>query len=275
MPTIMEFGRKITKRDLTIPDLQALKGTGTRLTMCNPASVTEFQACVEAGIDVLTVWDNQVKESREVAPHTFMGTGITWDQHATPEEILRKAVKCMGEGADMFYTLRSFDVVEMLAKEGIPVQGHMGLLPTYSIWCGGLRAFGRTAEEAMELYKTFKRYEDAGAMSVEIECVAEDALNLMNDKTSIITFSLGSGNAGDVIFLFMTDICGEAPIKPKHAHTFRDLQPLHDQIYAQRVGALQDFGKEVKAKAFPYKANSVFMHENEQAKFAEMLDKVT
>ncbi|MEM7227347.1 MAG: 3-methyl-2-oxobutanoate hydroxymethyltransferase, partial [Planctomycetota bacterium] len=168
-----------------------------------------------------------------------------------------------------------FDVVELLAKEGIPVQGHMGLVPTYSIWNRGLRGFGRTAEEAMELFRTFKRYEDAGAMSVEIECVAEDALNMMNDKTSIITFSLGSGNAGDVIFLFMTDICGEAPIKPKHAHTFRDLQPLHDQLYAERVGALKDFGAEVKAMNFPYKANSIFMHDDEADKFAEMLDKAS
>ena len=149
----------------------------------------------------------------------------------------------------------------------------MGLLPTYSIWCGGLRGFGRTAEEAMELYKTFKRYEDAGAMSVEIECVAEDALNMMNDKTSIITFSLGSGNAGDVIFLFMTDICGEAPIRPKHAHTFRDLKPLHEQLYAERVGALKDFDTEVKALTFPYASNAIQMHDKEQEKFAEMLDK--
>ena len=65
-----------------------------------------------------------------------MGTGITWDQHKTPTEILRAAIKAMSEGADMFYTLRSFDVVEMLAKEGIPVQGHMGLVPTIPFGTG-------------------------------------------------------------------------------------------------------------------------------------------
>ena len=64
MPAIMDFGRTITQRGLTIPDLQALKGSGKRLTMCNPANPTEVKACVEAGIDVLTVWDNRVVRSR-------------------------------------------------------------------------------------------------------------------------------------------------------------------------------------------------------------------
>ena len=52
----------------------------------------------------------------------------------------------MRRGADMYYTLRSFDVMERLASEGIPVQSHIGLIPTFSHHYGGLRAFGRTAE---------------------------------------------------------------------------------------------------------------------------------
>ena len=47
----------------------------------------------------------------------------------------------------------------------------------------------------MEIYRTFKRYEDAGCFAVEIECVAEKTLALLNEKTSIVTFSLGSGHA--------------------------------------------------------------------------------
>ena len=171
----------------------------------------------------------------------------------------------------MYYTLRSLDVVEMLAKEGIPVQGHMGLVPSTSIWSGGLRAFGRTAEEAMELYRTFKRFEDAGGFAVEIECVAEDALNLLNDKTSIVTFSLGSGNAGDAIFLFVADICGEAENPPKHAHAFGNLAPLHAQLYQERVAALNAFHAETRAMNFPYSQQAVTMHANEKGETARGL----
>ena len=154
MKNIYTFGRKPAQRNYTIPDLRALKGSGNRLTMCNPAGAAEIRACVEAGIDTLTVWDDQLEIAREIAPTHFMGTAMNWGQHKTNDEILRAAVECMEAGADMYFTNRSYDVIEMLANEHIPVQAHMGLVPSVSIWGGGLRAYGRTADEALELLKT-------------------------------------------------------------------------------------------------------------------------
>jgi len=274
MKNIYTFARKPAQRNYTIDDLRALKGSGQRLSMCNPANAQEIQACVDAGIDLLTVWDNQVGEARTIAPTHFMGTAMTWSQYHTKDEILRAAITCMEQGADMYYTLRSLDVVEMLAKEGIPVQGHIGLIPTTSIWNGGLRAFGRTADEAMELYRAFKRLEDAGGFAAEVECVAEEALTLLNKKTSIVTFSLGSGNAGDAIFLFISDICGESKNPPKHAHAFGNLAPLHDQMYRERVAALKEFHAETSAGSFPYPQQAISMHEGEAESLREALDKV-
>lgn len=276
MKRIYDFARKPASRNYTIDDLRALKGSGKRLTMCNPANPTEIQACVDAGIDVLTCWDDQVEIAREIAPTHFIGTGTTWRQYHSTDEILSAAIRSLEQGADMFYTLRSLDVVEVLAREGIPVQGHLGLIPTYSIWNGGLRAFGRTADEAMELYREMKRFEDAGGFAMEVECVAEEALNMINDKTNVVTFSLGSGNAGDAIFLFMADICGENSEEakpPKHAHAFGNLKPLHDQMYRERVEALKAFQSEVTSKAFPYPANAITMRDGEADKLAEALDK--
>ena len=274
MKNIYTFGRKPAQRNYTVADLQALKGSDQRLTMVNPANEAEFRACVEAGIDLLTVWDIHLDMCREIAPIHFAGTAMNWGQFATNDEIMRHAITCMEQGADMYFTNRSYEVVEMLAREGIPVQVHMGLVPSLSHWAGGLRAFGRTADEAMQIYRTFKRYEDAGAFACEIECVAEDTLRLLNERTSIVTISLGSGNAGDVIFLFMIDICGEAEKPPRHAHAFRDLGRLHRQLYAERVEALKEFHGEVRAKAFPYPAQSVSMREGELAKLEEALDKL-
>ena len=239
------------------------------------AAEAQLRAVAEAGVDALIIQDlGLAKLAREIAPNHFAGTAMNWGQFATNDEIMRHAIECMEKGADMYFTNRSYDVVEMLARESIPVQVHMGLVPSLSHWAGGLRAFGRTADEAMQIYKTFKRYEDAGAMACEIECVAEDTLNLLNDKTSIVTVSLGSGNAGDVIFLFMADICGEAENPPRHAHAFGNLGRLHKQMYHERVVALKEFQSEVQAKAFPYPAQSIGMHEGELAKLQEQLDKV-
>ena len=206
-----------------------------------------------------------------------MGIGSTWSQFGTADDILAHAVDLMGKGGDMYYTLRSYDVIEMLAKEGIPVQSHIGLIPTFSHWCGGLRAWGRTAEEALEIYRTIKRMEDAGVFAVEAECIAEEVLAAVSDKTSVVTFSLGSGNAGDAIMLFVADICGEASEEetpPRHAYAFGNLGRLHQQMYDERVAALKAFHGEVMAKRFPYPEQCVSMQPEEKQKFLEAVDKL-
>jgi len=277
MKRIYDFGRRPAKRNYTVADLKALKGSDKKLSMSNPKDATEIQACVDAGIDLMVVWDSQLDEARQIAPNHFMGIGSTWKQFGTPDEILGHAIDLMGRGGDMYYTLRSYDVLELLAKEGIPVQSHVGLIPTFSHYCGGLRAWGRTADEAMEIYRTLKRMEDVGVFAVEAECIAEEVLEAINDKTSIVTFSLGSGNAGDVIMSFVADVCGEDSEEespPKHAYAFGNLARLHKQMYEERVNALKAFHDEVVAKNFPYPQTNVSMHANEKEKFLEALDKL-
>ena len=92
-----------------------------------------------------------------------------------------------------------------------------------------------------------------------------------------MTFSLGSGPGGDVIFSFVADICGEDSEEaspPKHAHAFGNLRRLHQQLYEERVTALKAFHDEVTAQNFPYPETNVSMHPNEKEKFLEALDKV-
>ena len=276
MKRIYDFSRSPSARNYTVADLQALKGSGRKLSMSNPANAAEIQACIEAGIDLLVVWAEQIEEARRVAPHHFMGVGSTWSQFGTTGEILDHAFEMMRKGGDMYYTLRSYEVMETLAKEGIPVQSHIGLIPTFSHWCGGLRGWGRTADEAMEIYRTLKRMEDAGVFAVEAECIAEEVLETVNDKTSIVTFSLGSGMAGDVIMSFVADVCGEASEEdrpPRHAHAFGNLRRLHEQLYSERVAALKAFHDEVTAQKFPYPETCISMHPEEKDRFLEALDK--
>ena len=277
MKRIYDFGRRPAMRNYTVADLQALKGSSKKLSMSNPGNATELQACFDAGIDLFVISDSFLDEARQIVPDHFMGIGSTWKQFGMPEEILSHAVDLMGRGGDMYYTLRSYDVIEMLAKEGIPVQSHIGLIPTFSHWCGGLRGWGRTADEAMEIYRTLKRMEDAGVFAVEVECIAEEVLQAVNEKTSIVTFSLGSGNAGDVIMSFVADVCGEdseEDTPPKHAYAFGNLARLQKQMYEERVVALKAFHDEVVADNFPYAEQNISMHPDEKDKFFEALDKV-
>jgi len=272
-----DFGRAPAKRDYTVKDLKDLKGSGTVLSMSNPANEAELRACLEAGIDLLTVWAEQLDECRRIAPTQFMGIGSTWAQFGTSDEILSHAVDHMGRGADMYYTIRSYEVIEKLANEGIPVQSHIGLIPTFSHHAGGLRAYGRTADEAMEIWTTMRRLEDAGCFAVEVECIAEEFLTAVNDKTSLVTFSLGSGRGGDAVFSFVADACGEPSEEarpPRHAYAWGDVGRLHKQIHEERVAAMSQFHSETRAGKFPYDSTNISMLEGEHEKFLEALDSV-
>jgi len=265
-------------RNYTVSDLKALKGSDRKLSMANPADRDQIVACVEAGIDLFVVGTEQMEDIRELAPAHFTGAGSSWAQFGSDGEIVAHAFEAMRRGADMYYTLRSFDVMERMAMEGIPVQSHIGLIPTFSHHCGGLRAFGRKADEALQVWTTLKRMEDVGVFAVEVECLAEEVLEAVNDKTSVVTFSLGSGPHGDAIFSFLADVCGEASEEnkpPKHAHAFGQVGRLHKQIHAERVAALGEFHREVADGNFPYAPTNISMHEGEKEKFLEALDKWT
>lgn len=278
MKRIYDFSRSPAMRNYTVSDLKALKGSDRKLSMANPADRDQIVACVEAGIDLFVVGTEQMEDIRELAPAHFTGAGSSWAEFGSDDEIVAHAFEAMRRGADMYYTLRSFDVMERMAKEGIPVQSHIGLIPTFSHHCGGLRAFGRKADEALQVWTTLKRMEDVGVFAVEVECLAEEVLEAVNDKTSVVTFSLGSGPHGDAIFSFLADICGEASEEnkpPKHAHAFGQVGRLHKQIHTERVAALGEFHREVAEGNFPYAPTNISMHKGEKEKLLEALDKWT
>ena len=276
MKRIYDFSRNPAHRNYTVLDLKNLKKNPKKLTMSNPANKKEIKACVDAGIDLFVIGPRDIEELRSVAPSHFTGAGSKWAQFGSNEEILADAFNAMLKGADMYYTLRSYEIMEKMSKEGIPVHSHIGLIPTFSHYCGGLRGWGRNANEAMEIFGTLKRMEDVGVFAVEAECIAEEVLEAINLKTSIVTFSLGSGIAGDVIMSFVADICGdesEEDKPPKHAHAFGNVKRLHKQIHDERVAALSEFRNEVMEGNFPYSNTNISMQKNEKEKFLEDLDK--
>jgi 3-methyl-2-oxobutanoate hydroxymethyltransferase len=55
MKRIYDFSRNPAKRNYTVTDLKALKGSGRTLSMANLANNDELRACVEAGIDLFVV----------------------------------------------------------------------------------------------------------------------------------------------------------------------------------------------------------------------------
>jgi 3-methyl-2-oxobutanoate hydroxymethyltransferase len=186
--------------------------------------------------------------------------------------MLRAAFNAVVAGADAVITGRSADNVRLIANEQIPVVGHLGFVPRKSTWTGGIRAFGKTAAEALELWDRFRRLEDAGAFAVECELVPAAVMAEIDRRTSLVTISLGSGSEAEVIFLFTSDICGESGRLPRHARAWGDLASLNRAIKAERAKALSGFREAVRSGDFPGEGELAGIAEAELALFRERLE---
>ncbi len=274
MKRIYTFGHEQVERNITVGDILENKKNNIKMTQVTAANQEEASIVAEQNIDMIITGSDWYEDVRKGAPNTFITAALFAGRFITNEEILRGAFDVMMKGADSVLTPRSFDVVEMLAKEGMQVQGHVGMVPSMATKYGGIRTVGKTAEEALSILKDMKRLEDAGAFGAEVECVAEDALNEIKKHTSLVINSLGSGSGGDVMFLFFEDICGETSgIKmPRHAKSWGNGQEIKNKLSKERSKAIKGFKDDVSAGKFPNSDHTVEMLPGEKDVLLERLD---
>jgi len=274
MKRIYTFGHEQVERNITVGDIISYKKNDIKMTQVTAANHEEASIVAEQNIDMIITGSDWYEEVRKGAPNTFITAALFAGRFITNEEILRGAFDVMMKGADSVLTPRSFDVVEMLAKEGMQVQGHVGMVPSMATKYGGIRTVGKTAEEALAILKDMKRLEDAGAFGAEVECVAEDALIEIKKHTSLVINSLGSGSGGDVMFLFFEDICGETSgIKmPRHAKSWGNGQKIKNKLSKERSKAIKGFKDDVSSGKFPNSDHTVEMLPGEKDVLLERLD---
>jgi 3-methyl-2-oxobutanoate hydroxymethyltransferase len=272
MPRIFDFGGREVDRTQTVAGLRTLKGTGRHATQVTADTAEEAEAAEAAGIEMAVCRAASVPAVREGSKRLFLTAALGFAEAVTPDEIMRTAFRAVTAGADAVITGRGHDTVRMLAAEQIPVVGHLGFVPRKSTWTGGVRAVGRTADEAMDLFDRFRRLEDAGAFAVECELVVEPVMAEIAQRTSMVTISLGSGTACDVIFLFTSDICGESARLPRHARAWGDLARLRRQLQAERIGALAGFRADVQSGAYPSAGETAAMSGDELSRLRDRLN---
>ena len=274
MKRIYTFGHEQVERNITVGDIISNKKNNIKMTQVTAANHEEASIVAEQNIDMIITGSDWYEDVRKGAPNTFITAALFAGRFITNEEILRGAFDVMMKGADSVLTPRSFDVVEMLVKEGMQVQGHVGMVPSMATKYGGIRTVGKTAEEALAILKDMKRLEDAGAFGAEVECVAEDALIEIKKHTSLVINSLGSGSGGDVMFLFFEDICGETSgIKmPRHAKSWGNGKDIIDNLNKERSKAIKGFKDDVSSGKFPNSDHTVEMLPGEKDVLLERLD---
>lgn len=273
MKTIYTYGGRPEKRNLTVADIIANKASGQKMTQVNALDEEEARAIEESGIDLIITPITCYDEVRAGAPNTYITAVAPINLFGTTDQILSACVDVAGRGADAILTQRSLNVVEAIAREGIAVWGHVGLVPRLSTKMGGMRMVGKTSDEAIEVMQRMRRLEDAGAIGCEVECFAQNALTEISSQSNLVTCSIGAGAGADIIYLFLEDIGGDGENRPRHAKSWGDMSSIRKKLDDERRKALSGFRVDVLNGSFPDEVHSKSMLPGEHEKLLEALDK--
>ncbi|HYF60838.1 MAG TPA: 3-methyl-2-oxobutanoate hydroxymethyltransferase [Burkholderiaceae bacterium] len=275
---IMTLGGAYGVRNYTVKDLRDCKGVRV-LTETLPFSPEEAAAAEEAGIDTMKCRFDPSNTGpalaiRQAAPKTFMAASVPLVAAATADEAVRLGYEAMKLGFDAIMCQWSPRFIEAAAEAGIPVQAHAGLVPRRSTWTGGLRAVGKTLDEAMWVYRQIKTFESAGAYAVEVEVIPDALLAEISRRTTLMTSSIGAGGGGDIQFLFAEDILGNNPPPyPRHSKQYRELWKLKRAMQEERVAAFREYVADVKGGAFPGREHVVAAPEGLIDAFVDAADR--
>jgi len=275
MKRIYTYGHEQVQRNLTIGDIIENKKKGVKMTQVTAQNREEAEILSEQNIDMIITGSDSYEDVRSGAPNTFITAALFAGRFITKDDILKGAIEVAMKGADSVLTPRSPEIVEMLANEGMHVQGHVGMVPSDATKFGGIRTVGKTVNEALEILKDLKDLENAGAFGAEVECVAEDALIEISKHTDLVLNSLGAGSGGDVIFLFFEDIVGETKnIKmPRHAKSWGDGNKILNELNLERSKAISAFKNDVEKSKYPNSDYTISMDDGELDKLINELAK--
>ena len=263
------------RKKYTVYDLQQLKGKRV-LTHIHVKSPEEAAAAAEAGVDLMSCpYETHEAQARlpslvAAAPNSFL-SGSTPHGMATREEAIRTGFQALEAGASSVYCSGSPWLIEGMAREGIPVVGHIGMVPRHVTWTN-YRAIGKTAEEAKRLYDKMKEIESAGAYAAEIEVVPHQLATWLSANTSLLLMSLGSGTGCDTQFLFSDDILGDYDERiPRHARAYRNFRAEFERLQQERIAAFGEYIDDVNSGRFPDDSHLIRMDEAEFAEFEKQV----
>ena len=259
---------------LTVKDLLDLKGI-RQIAFVQVARGEEALAAAAAGMDMIgTGFRAETRHFPGLVPDSHFQFGLAWGQHASAEEALREAMQAMEAGAESIYCAMSPQVVEVLAREGIPVIAHVGLVPPKATWVGGMRAVGRNAAQAAQVFHDSKAFESAGAFALEIEVVPAQVAAEITRRVSILTISLGSGTGCDATYLFSADLLGENRGHiPRHAKVYRDFAGERNRLQQERIAAYREYIADVEGRSYPATEHEVSIEQDEFKRFLDAIAK--
>ena len=257
----------------TAPRIRALKG-GKKIAMLTAGDTTTARLIDAAGIPCILVGDSlgmtmlgfpstlPVTLEQMLHPTAAVARGVNqalvitdlpfMSYQASIEQALLSAGRCLKEanadavkvegGAVRAPTIRA------LVENGIPVLGHIGILPQSVKTAGGYRVQGKTEAEADRLLDDARAVAGAGAFAVVLEGMPPDVAAAITAAIEIPTIGIGAGPDCDGQVLVVHDLLGlTSGHVPKFAKQYANLGAAMSEAFAA-------YRSEVESGAFPSEA---------------------
>jgi 3-methyl-2-oxobutanoate hydroxymethyltransferase len=226
--------------NITIEALAHMKQAGEKIAALTVYDASFARRLEEAGIEVLLVGDSlgmvlQGHDSTlpvtlaDMIYHTLcvarvrqgalLIADLPFMTYMTPPQALSSAARLMQEGGAQMVKLEGgaaqIEVVRHLTSLGVPVCGHLGLLPQSVHQLGGYRVQGRDTQSAQAIRDDAVALQDAGATLLVLECVPSALAREITASVKIPVIGIGAGPHCDGQVLVLHDMLGITPGKPR------------------------------------------------------------
>jgi len=225
------YKQPVLDKLVSILDLQAMKQSGEKISCLTAYDASFSQLIDQAGVDIMLVGDSlgmviQGKGTTvpvsidEMVYHTqcvtksrkrsFVIADLPFLSYATAELALNNTAKLMQEGGAQMVKLEGahVDIIKFLVDFGVPVCGHLGLLPQSINQLGAYKVQGKGTFEAEKILEDAKKIEAAGARLLVLECVPADLAQKISKMLKIPVIGIGAGVDCDGQVLVLYDMLG-------------------------------------------------------------------
>lgn len=258
-----------SRSPITVPELSRLKAVGQPIVALTAYDASFARLMADALIDVVLVGDSlgmvvqghpttlPVSLEDMIYHATCVARGnqtslrivdLPFMSYRQPEQALISAARLVQEGSAQMVKLEGgnarLETVSALVREGIPVCGHLGLLPQAILKLGSFGVQGREADSAARLLEEALRLEEAGIDLLVLECVPSGLAAEITRRLKVPTIGIGAGRDCDGQVLVMHDLLGCSPRCPSFCRNF-----LEDA--GSVLGAFQAYATAVRNGTFP------------------------
>ncbi len=237
-------------KKLTVRDFRQKKEEGAKITALTAYDAPTAKFAEECGVDMILVGDSlgmavlgyentipvTIEESLHHCSAVVRGTQNSFvvgdmpfmTYHPNPSFALCNAARYLQEagvdGVKLEGGKKMAPTVERMVSAGVPVLGHIGLLPQNVLTSGGYLIAGKSKNEAERLIEDAKALQDAGVFSVVLEGIPAAVSKEITSSVAIPTIGIGAGSHCDGQIQVVNDILGIfTDFTPKHARRYANL----------------------------------------------------